>query len=259
MTVLTRGPVSDDPWLHRVAVGDPDAVRLVVLPHAGGSASYFAALARELATDFDVVIVQYPGRQERRREPALRTIAALADGVFGACGAPDRPTVLFGHSMGAVVAFETAVRMEQAGATGLLGVIASGRRGPAVVGHEDVHRRGDAGLIAELRALSGTAAAVFDDEDIIAMILPALRADYRAVETYEMSPGTRLRTPVSILVGDADPRVSVAEAGAWSDVTDGGSRLRTFPGGHFYLDQHRAGVATAIRESVEGFRARVRA
>lgn len=246
--------MSADAWLHRVDARRSDAVQLVLLPHAGGSASYFNALASKLAADFDVVLVQYPGRQERRREPAMPTIAALADGVFNALGMPDRPTILFGHSMGAVVAFETTVRMERAGATGLLGMIASGRRGPAVLKHEDVHLRGDAGLIAEIRALSGTHADIFDNKEIVQMILPALRADYRAVETYRMSVGTRIRTPVSILIGDSDPRVSVADAQAWSDITDGGSQLRVFPGGHFYLDQQHEQVATAIRESADEFR-----
>ncbi|TDC58994.1 thioesterase [Micromonospora sp. KC207] len=240
-------------WLRPLGPANPAAVRLLCLPHAGGSATYFRPLARELSATFEVVGVQYPGRQDRRAEPALRTIGELADGVFAACGVPDRPTVLFGHSMGAVIAFEVAQRIERADATHLLGLVCSGRRGPAVPGPDDVHRRSDAGLIQEVRELSGTSAGLLDDEEIVRMILPALRADYGAVETYRMTPGARLGCPVSILTGDADPRVSVPAARAWADVTDGGSRLRVLPGGHFFLDEGRAEVAAAIREGIAEF------
>lgn len=117
-----------------------------------------------------------------------------------------------------------------------------------------MHLRGDAGLLAEIRELSGTDGRIFGNEDLVRMILPPLRADYRAAETYRMAPGTRVRAPISILIGDADPRVSVSDARAWSGRTDGGSRSRVFRGGHFYLDKRRPEVAAAIRDSAAEFR-----
>ncbi|MFY1636774.1 thioesterase II family protein [Solwaraspora sp. WMMB335] len=244
-------------WLQGYGAPRPGAVRLVCLPHAGGAAGYFHPLARELAADFDVVGGQYPGRQERYREPLLRSIAGLADGVFAAWAAEPRPTVLFGHSLGAVVAFETALRMERAGATDLLGVIVSGRRAPSVPRTDAIHRRDDQGIVREIRELSGTRAAVFDDPDLLAMVLPVLRADYQAVETYRAAPADRLRAPVAVLIGDADPRVPVAEADRWRTHTDGPTALRVLPGGHFYLDNQHDRVAAAIRDSVHEFRSQV--
>ncbi|MFG1918446.1 thioesterase II family protein [Micromonospora sp. NPDC048898] len=244
-----------DRWIRRFGPEHPTAPRLLLLPHAGGSASYFHGLARELTADFDVLCAQYPGRQDRRHEPPLRTIAGLADGIFAALGVPDRPTILFGHSMGAVLAFEVGLRLEAAGATHLRGVVLSGRRAPTVPGPDDVHLRDDDGLVREIRELSGTAGDVLRDRELMKLILPGLRADYQAVETYRMRVGACLRTPVSVLVGDADPRVRVADAHAWSALTTGGATLRVFPGGHFYLDDRRGEVAEAIRDSADAFSA----
>ena len=103
-------------------------------------------------------------------------------------GLDDRPLTFFGHSMGAVVAFEVARRMEDAG-NGPVRLFASGRRAPSRTREENVHLRDDDGLVAELRALSGTAAQFLADEELLHMILPAIRSDYTAVETYRCDPG----------------------------------------------------------------------
>ncbi|BFO16870.1 hypothetical protein SHKM778_32580 [Streptomyces sp. KM77-8] len=104
------------------------------LPHAGGSASYFFPVSRRLSSVADVLVVQYPGRQDRRREPCLGSVADLADALAGEL-LPLRggPLVLFGHSLGATVAFEVARRLEAEGAPPLA-LFASGRRAPRPCG-----------------------------------------------------------------------------------------------------------------------------
>ncbi|WP_431980401.1 thioesterase II family protein [Streptomyces qinglanensis] len=223
-------------WLRPVAAAPNARARLICFPHAGGSAGFFFPLLKSLPGTVEAYAVQYPGRQDRLAEPCLTSVDELVD---AACEVlrqePAMPLVLFGHSMGASVAFEVARRRERSGAGSPLGLVVSGRRAPSLRRAETVHQRDDEGLIAEIRRLNGTDDALLDDPEVRRMFLPALRADYRAIETYRMAPGPPLRCPLSVFVGDADPRVSVAEAEAWREHADGEVSLQVFSGGHFYL------------------------
>ncbi|MGV9455992.1 thioesterase II family protein [Streptomyces sp. NPDC003635] len=245
-----------DTWFRRYEPARPGAVKLLALPHAGGSAPYFLPLARALAPELDVLCVQYPGRLDRHREPARTDLRELADQVYKALvSEPTGPVVLFGHSMGAVLAYEIALRLEESGGGELLGLIASGRRAPHRFREETVHLRDDDGIIAEIRELSGTEPGILDDEELVRMVLPALRADYRAVETYRVTPGAApLSVPVTVLTGESDSRVPLADARAWEELTTGTFRFRSFPGGHFYLNGRPAEVTEAIRENIDAFR-----
>ncbi|RKN50253.1 thioesterase II family protein [Micromonospora endolithica] len=243
----------DDLWLRRFDGAPPDGVRLVCFPHAGGSASYWFTLSRLLR--LEVVAVQYPGRQERRREPLIDTITELSDRVFEVIDRlPPRPTAFLGHSMGAVVAFEVAERLTRAHGTGPEHLFVSGRRGPTVHRAGTVHLQDDTRLVAELRGVGGTDPRFFDDPELLETILPVTRNDYRAVETHHWVPGPPLDCPITALVGDHDPQTSVDDARAWSAHTTGEFGLRVFPGGHFYLDAHRPAVAETITVALAGAR-----
>ncbi|SER70651.1 thioesterase II family protein [Streptomyces qinglanensis] len=223
-------------WLRLVASAPNARARLICFPHAGGSAGFFFPLLKSLPSAVEAYAVQYPGRQDRLAEPCLTSVDELADAVCEVLRQePAMPQVLFGHSMGATVAFEVARRQERSGGGSPLGLVVSGRRAPSLRHAETVHQRDDDGLVAEIRRLNGTDDSLLDDPEIRRMFLPALRADYQAIETYRMVPGPPLRCPLSVFVGDADPRVSVAEAEAWREQSGGGISLQVFPGGHFYL------------------------
>lgn len=240
-----------DRWLRRFHPADPGAPRLVCLPYAGGSASYWFPLSAALGPAVDVVAVQYPGRQDRRAEPPLTDLHRLADEVAAVLPAGP-PTVLFGHSMGAAVAFEVARRQERDGDRPAH-LVVSGRRAPGPARpEEDVHTRGEAALLAELDTLGGPGLDLLADPEMRELVLPAVRADYTAVETYGCEPGPPLRCPVTALVGDADPKVTVAEAGDWAAHTTGPFDLRVLPGGHFFLADHAPAVTTLLRTLTAG-------
>ncbi|AHH94588.1 alpha/beta fold hydrolase [Kutzneria viridogrisea] len=234
-------------WLRRYHPAEPGAVRLVCLPHAGGSASFFFPVSKALAPKLDVISVQYPGRQDRRADPCIDSIAELADRVYEELvPQTEQPFAFFGHSMGATLAFEVALRLEQRLGRVPVALFASGRRAPSAHREEFVHLRDDDGLVAELKQLSGTDSKVLGDEEVLRMVLPAIRGDYKAAETYRYQPGPKLSCPVTVLVGDADPKVDLAEARAWQEHTTGDFELKVYPGGHFYLASRQAEVLGVI-------------
>jgi len=240
-------------WARRFQPAPSGSTRLVVLPHAGGSASFYLPLSRALSSRFEVLAVQYPGRQDRRHEPCVSDLVELARSVFEALGPWDtRPVALFGHSMGAVLGFEVARLIESKGGTTPVRLFASGRRAPSRHRDESVHLRDDDGLVAELRKLSGTDARILGDEEVLRMALPAIRGDYRAVESYRYRPGPALACPITVFTGDDDPRTTLEEARAWAGHTSGDFELNVYPGGHFFLTEHQAAIVERISAALGG-------
>lgn len=243
------------PWFHRFRPASQNAVRLYCFPHAGGAATSFRELAKALAPDIEVLAVQYPGRQDRFGESCVESLTELAD----LTGAEIRrrsagPFALLGHSMGATVAFEAARRLEEESAAPLA-LFASGRKAPSSAPPEVGRVLDDDALLGDIRKLGGTSAQVLDDARLQPLLLPALRADYRAVQTYRFEPGAHrqlLSCRITGMVGDRDPRVDAADVLAWGGHTSGPFDLHEFPGGHFYIDENLDSVASCIRSRILG-------
>lgn len=242
-------------WFRRFTTAAGDGPRLVCFPHAGGSATAYTHLARTLPADFDVVSVQYPGRQDRYLEAPFTALAPLVEAVaqelaHELAADPARPYALFGHSMGALVAFETARLLARGELPGPQRLFLSGRGAPAPTADTHYHLYDDADVLAEVRRLGGTDQAMLDNPEILEMVLPALRADYRALSTYSWHGGEPLAASMTALVGDRDPMVTVQEARTWREHTSGDFALKVFPGGHFYLADHIGQVAAAVTEGL---------
>lgn len=240
-------------WIRRFHPSPEGAPRLVCLSHAGGSASFYYPVSKALSPWMEVLAVQYPGRQDRRLEPCIEDIGVLADRVCEALvdwtGGEGPAPAFFGHSMGATLGFEVAARLERGGRQAAH-LFASGRRAPSTYRDERVHERDDAGVIGELRQLEGTELALLENPETRAMVMPAIRGDYTAIEAYRHTPGTVLGCPVTVLTGDRDPKTSLEEAKAWADHTTGGFDLLVYPGGHFFLLQHVPEVLKLIRTTL---------
>jgi pyochelin biosynthesis protein PchC len=231
----------------------PGGVSLFCFPHAGGAASYFHPWPTGLAPGIEVLAVQYPGREDRAAEPCVTTIADLADQIHAALGRSLPGTfAFFGHSMGAVLAFEVARRIAREQGRGPAHLFVSGRPAPPRHRHRDLHRAGDSALIAELASLGGTDPRILQDSEALELILPAMRGDYTASETYRFAPGPPLSCDITAMTGDHDSLTTVVDAAAWSAHTTGAFTLRVYPGGHFYLDDCRAPVLEMISSSLAG-------
>ncbi|MGF6884505.1 surfactin synthase thioesterase subunit [Nocardia sp. GAS34] len=237
-------------WLRELrAVPDPRAV-LVCCPPGGGSASAYRELARCFDQGTAVFAAQYPGRQDRLGDPMIPDIGALADRIADALSPGAPRLALFGHSMGATVAFEVARRLEAKGQSPIR-LFVSGRAAPDVPYSHSVSRAPDAAVIAELERLANDPASVAilrAEPSLAALVLPAVRADYEAVETYRYEPGEPLQCGICAMVGDADPDVTPPQAGEWRRFTTGDFDLATFPGRHFYLDEKVTDVADFVIE-----------
>jgi surfactin synthase thioesterase subunit len=233
------------PWFRRFHPAPKGAATLVLLPHAGGSASFYHGMSALLAPWLEVICVQYPARQDRWQEPPAGGVREMADRVAEAVSAVARePVMLFGHSMGALIAFETAIRLERG--NGVSRLIVSAYRAPTRP-RPFFPADGDSALIEEMVRLGGVEPGVLADPDLARLVLPGVRADYQALRGYEYRPPDRVGCPVTGLAGDQDPRASVEDLAAWAEVTAGDFELLRFPGGHFYLNDHLAEVARMIR------------
>ncbi|MEU8346263.1 Surfactin synthase thioesterase subunit [Actinomadura meyerae] len=236
-----------DRWLRRFHPAPDARVRLVCFPHAGGSASAFHWLSERLAPQVEVLAVQYPGRQDRRHEPLVDDVLALARSAYETvAGLGGEPPALFGHSMGATLAYEVARLLEHEAGVRPRALFVSGRRAPSRIRPERVRFGDDEALVAELNRLSGTDLRVLGDEEMRRLVLPVVRADYTAIERYRRPPGPDPTCPLWVLAGDADPLTTLDEAGDWERHTTAGATLRVFPGGHFFIDRHQREIGDLV-------------
>jgi surfactin synthase thioesterase subunit len=231
----------------------PGGVPLFCFPHAGGAASYFHPWSASLAPGIEVLAVQYPGHEDRAVEPCVTNIPDLADQIHAALR-PSLPGTFafFGHSMGAILAFEVARRIAREEGRGPTHLFVSSRSAPPRHRHRNLHRAGNPALIAELRSLGGTDPRILQDSEVLELILPVMRGDYTASETYRFEPGPPLSCDITAMTGDRDSLNTREEAAAWSAHTTGAFNLRVYPGGHFYLDDCRARVLEVISSSLAG-------
>jgi medium-chain acyl-[acyl-carrier-protein] hydrolase len=218
---------------------NPQGRGLFCFPYAGGSAAVFRTWPKAL-TAVDVRAVQLPGRGGRLREAPHTRVRDLAVAAVDGLGPHfGQPFALFGHSFGALVAFEMARELRRRGGPQPFHLFISARRGPRRPDPvPPMHGLPEEQFLAEVRArYGGIPDAILQEPELLALLLPALRADLEAVETYSYEPEAPLDIPISVFGGLDDPWAKLDDLESWRTETAGPFCLTRFPGGHFYFDQ----------------------
>lgn len=224
-------------------------MRLFCFSYAGMGASAYRMWPAALPAEIEVVAIQLPGRESRLRDAPYTSIAAIVAALETTL--PDQlvvPFAFFGHSMGAVVAFELARALARAGLPAPVHLFVSGRRPPRVPDPDPpMHALAAPEFIAELqRRYGGIPGEVLAHAELMELLLPCVRADITALETHEFTPGPKLQIPISAFGGTHDRRTPRAHLEAWREETSAEFRLREFPGEHFYLSSERDALLAEI-------------
>ncbi|SES05061.1 Surfactin synthase thioesterase subunit [Streptomyces sp. yr375] len=221
-------------------------------PPAGGSPRAFLPWQRALGDDAELAAFCPPGRGHRHREPHVASVAELAAGAAEAVrAAADRPFVLFGHSLGAVVAFEAARLLS--GHSHLRHLIASGCSAPSLLPTRrvvDIARLEGKTFTEAVGFFGGLPPEVIADEELAELLLPSLRADFRVVAGYEYRPGAPLDIPVTLVNGRDDPHVDATALTPWERECVRPPELRWADGGHFYFEPDPTAVTAVVRSVI---------
>ncbi|MCB9682802.1 MAG: thioesterase [Alphaproteobacteria bacterium] len=225
----------DDAWFPALPAPADPRLRLFLLPFAGGGAGIYATWPQALPADVHVIPVQLPGRERRLRDRPYSAMAPLVRDLFGAMApALDRPWAVFGHSMGAAIAYELA-RAGAAAGQPPAHLFVSARRAPGLPPpHPPMFALPEDRLVAETERLYGPLPDVLKRHPgILRTFLPTMRADYQLLDTWVAPTDQVLSCPVTVYGGEDDGAVPPSSLAPWEAVTRGPTRVVVMPGGHF--------------------------
>lgn len=239
---------------------NPDSkARLFFFPYAGGGPPAFAAWLKQLPGFMEGHIAHYPGRGSRVREPAFKNLSDLVEGLFhGIQPLLNKPFAFFGHSLGGLVAFELARQLCANGFPQPEILFVSACDAPHLPDpHLPIHVMPDAEFLKSLQALKGIPAEVASLPELMDLLLPTLRADFEAFETYHYaSHGPMLNCPILALGGLDDPRVSRERLEGWAQHSNALFQAQYFPGDHFFIHTAMEAVIASVTAELSASRAK---
>ena len=236
--------------VYRPAPREDAVFRIFCLPFAGGGATAFRLWPAGLPAEVDVIALQLPGRGTRLREAPLRRLSDMVDLALSEFEPHlDRPFALFGHSMGALFARELAGRLAARGQPPAH-LFVSARSTQLKRNLPLLYKMPDDRFLTEVdKRYQGIPAQLWAERDMLELLLPALRADVEALETYERDPhAPPLSCRISVYGGSRDLSVTREDLEAWKTETVASCRVRVFEGDHFFLEPQRALVLADIGE-----------
>lgn len=230
------------------------STRLICFPFAGGDINAYLPWLKLLDPHIELVIVQLPGRGKRAKERAFTRMDLLVDELFGNMLTKlDKPFAFFGHSMGGKIAYELAQRLQREKLPLPELFVASGGGSPCLSRRgAPLHRLVDARFKEKIRELSGVPQQVLENEELMAFILPILKADFKLVETYVGKYTVALPSRLVILGGEADTFVARDDLLAWRDLFVETESVRLYEGGHFFINHHSHDIVGTLNASLKG-------
>jgi medium-chain acyl-[acyl-carrier-protein] hydrolase len=243
-----------NPWFFMNGLDPQARMYLFCFPYAGGTAQMFnswqAAFAQR--TGIQVCPVQYPGRGNRLREPLLTDCRLMVE-AFLPHMLPllEKPFALFGHSMGAIIAFEVARALRRERGLEPVHMFVSGRRAPQVPSREPhTYNLPDDEFTEELRRLNGTPRQVLENAELMQVVLRIVRGDFALTQTYVYTKEPLLTCPISIFGGLDDTDVTREDLAAWCEQTTGACSLRMFEGDHFFIQSAENSLLAIVSEEL---------
>lgn len=236
---MSTGALLRTACFHRFKRSTQPRLRLLCFPYAGGSAHIFRDWANVLPPEIELLAYQPPGRGSRLAERPAASIASTTEAVYESI-LPylNSPFAFFGHSMGALIAFELVRELRRGGELAPVRLCVSAHRAPHLYSQApQIHDLPDALFLQKVRDLKGTPNDVLANEELVHLLLPALRADFRACETYRYRNEPPLSCPITVYGGILDS-ITREELAAWRIHTTSQSQLRLLPGNHFFLHSH---------------------
>ncbi len=242
-----HGATAQSPWIRPLGARPDARLRLFCLPFAGGGTVPFRSWPAALPPEVEAFAVCPPGREHRIDERPVARLDAMVASLVAEMGPwLDRPYALYGHSLGALVAFELARALRASGAEPALLAVGA-RSAPDTPVSARMSDLPDDRFVATLAArYNGIPQAVLDEPELLALFLPALRADFALLESYEFRDGARLGCPLVAFEGAGDRVASGPDVLRWREHTDGAFAHRVVEGGHFFITQGRAAFLAAL-------------
>jgi len=228
-------------------------LRLFFFPYAGSGPAVFSQWLAQFPNNIEGWIAHLPGRGSRYQEPAYKDVISLVDSLSQAIEPLlDRPYAFFGHSFGALVAFELARHLRRCGLPQPIILFVSGCGAPHTPDpHPFIHALPDAEFLAALKEFNGIPPELLRQPEAMDLLLPLLRADFEAFETYIYTPEHPLQCRIVAFGGTRDPRVSREGLEAWASQTDFSFQSEYFPGDHFFINTVRESIITSITTKIK--------
>jgi len=230
-------------------------IKLILFHHAGGSVSFYNSWPSLFSKHFDLIGVQLPGREDRFAEPFIGEMSQLIDTLTSdIIPELNEPFVLFGHSLGGIISYELARRLEMEGFSPSHLFISSIRSPYCFYNSDHCFSNyvdlTDSELQQKLKQYGATPEDVFQEPELLKLVINILRNDYKILCNYTFYEHKKLTCPVSVFYGDEDHEVNEKNLVSWSQVTNGVTKIYRYAGGHFYFKNNLQKLVNLIEHEV---------
>jgi medium-chain acyl-[acyl-carrier-protein] hydrolase len=248
----SRTPEKIDKWFVCPQVKPEAKSRVFLFPYAGGGTAVFSKWSTEFPSNIEVHIAHYPGRGSRHNETPIRSLVTLIDRLAQAIQPLlDKPYIFFGHSLGGTIAFELTHHLRQNELPQPHALFVSACPAPHLPRpHAPTHVLPDDEFLTSLKKLGGISDEILQNQEMLDLLLPVLRADFELIETYRHTYDKPLDCPIFALGGIEDPRVSHEQLEGWTMHTHAAFESTYFPGDHFFINTARASIIESMNMEI---------